>query len=155
MKEFIDYLLDADNNPSEGSIIFDSTDHVRFQNGRDVSGHNYGCHRRVVIENNIQGGEGYTVTIYNMDTIHPMWGNNVQMAPKPMKIINVERNVERTMITLRGFGFDERAILMGVPRQAASFADYGISLMVVNGSISYAQLHMYDRNVCIVYYQQT
>ena len=27
-----------------------------------MSGHNYGCNRRFVIEKNIEGGEGYTVT---------------------------------------------------------------------------------------------
>ena len=25
--------------------------------------------------------EGYTVTMYNLDGVHPLWKNNVQMAP--------------------------------------------------------------------------
>ena len=143
----IDDLLQGNNYPSEGEIVFDSSDHLRFQNGQCVSGHNYGCHRRVVIEKNIDGGEGYTVTIYNLDGVHPIWGNNVQMAPKQMKIV-----AQSTLsIELRGFGYDERAIAMGASKQRASFANYGIIVFLKTGSISRVQLNMYDRNVSLIY----
>ena len=89
----IKHLLNWDNCPPEGKVVFDSSDHIRFQNGQDISGHNYGCNRRLVIEKNIQGEEGYTVTMYNLDGVHPLWKNNVQMAPKRMKIVNVEGNI--------------------------------------------------------------
>lgn len=131
-------LLDGNNFPSEGSISFDSSDHIRFQNGQNVSGHNYGCNRRLVVEKNIHGDEGYTVTMYNLDGVHPLWQNNVQMAPKRMRIINVDSNI----VQLRGYGID----MMG-----ASFADYGVSLLIENDVISRAQLDMYDRNISIVY----
>lgn len=137
-KSFVRYLLEGNNYPSNGQVVFDSSDHIRFQNGQNVSGHNYGCNRRLVIEKNIQGDEGYTVTMYNLDGIHPLWQNNVQMAPKRMRIINVAGDI----VQLRGYGFD----MMG-----ASFADYGISLLIENGVISRAQLDMYDRNISIVY----
>lgn len=135
---FVRYLLEGNNYPSNGQVVFDSSDHIRFQNGQNVSGHNYGCNRRLVIEKNIQGDEGYTVTMYNLDGIHPLWQNNVQMAPKRMRIINVAGDI----VQLRGYGFD----MMG-----ASFADYGVSLLIENGVISRAQLNMYDRNISIVY----
>lgn len=135
---FVRYLLEGNNYPSSGQVVFDSSDHIRFQNGQNVSGHNYGCNRRLVIEKNIQGDEGYTVTMYNLDGIHPLWQNNVQMAPKRMRIINVAGDI----VQLRGYGFD----MMG-----ASFADYGVSLLIENGVISRAQLNMYDRNISIVY----
>ena len=135
---FVRYLLEGNNYPSNGQVVFDSSDHIRFQNGQNVSGHNYGCNRRLVIEKNIQGDEGYTVTMYNLDGIHPLWQNNVQIAPKRMHIINVAGNI----VQLRGYGFD----MMG-----ASFADYGVSLLIENGAISRAQLDMYDRNISIVY----
>ena len=131
-------LLSGNNDPTKGSVTFDSTDHVRFQNGVDVSGHNVGCNRRISIEKNINGGEGYTVTMYNLDGLHPLWQNNVQMAPKQMRIINVQDNV----VQLRGYGFD----MMG-----GSFADYGISLLIENDVIYRVQLDMYDRNISIVY----
>lgn len=131
-------LLDGNNFPSEGSIYFDSSDHIRFQNGQNISGHNFGCNRRIVVEKNIHGEEGYTVTMYNLDGVHPLWQNNVQMAPKRMRIVNVDSNI----VQLRGYGFD----MMG-----ASFADYGISLLIENDVISRAQLDMYDRNISIVY----
>lgn len=131
-------LLDGNNFPSEGSIYFDSSDHIRFQNGQNISGHNLGCNRRIVVEKNIHGEEGYTVTMYNLDGVHPLWQNNVQMAPKRMRIVNVDSNI----IQLRGYGFD----MMG-----ASFADYGVSLLIENDAISRAQLDMYDRNISIIY----
>lgn len=135
---FIHALISGNNLPPQGEIIFDSTDHVRFQNGLDVSGHNVGCNRRITVENNINGGEGYTVTMYNLDGLHPLWQNNVQMAPKQMRIINVQNNV----VQLRGYGLD----MMG-----GSFADYGLSLLIENDVIYRVQLDMYDRNISIVY----
>ena len=78
MDKFLKSILAGCNNPPEGAVVFDSSDHIRFQNGQNVSGHNYGCNRRLVIEKNIQGDEGYTVTMYNLDGIHPLWKNNVR-----------------------------------------------------------------------------
>ena len=80
-EHFIKFLLEGNNYPTAGRVVFDSTDHIRFQNEQNVSGHNFGCNRRIVIENNIHGGEGYTVTLYNLDGVHPLWQNNIQMAP--------------------------------------------------------------------------
>mgnify|MGYP003431780561 CR=1 FL=1 len=145
--DFLSSIIKGDNNPPSGKIVFDSSDHVRFQNGQDVSGHNYNCHRRITIEKNIEGAEGYTVTMYNMDGMHPLWQNNVQMAPKRMKIVNVDRNI----VELRGYGYDENALAMGAPLEAASFENYGIAIMIENDAIVRAQLNMYDRNVSIVY----
>ena len=76
--------------------------------------------------------------MYNLDGLHPLWQNNVQMAPKQMRIVNIDRNI----VALRGFGHDA----MG-----ASFSDYGILLMVEDDQIIRIQLDMYDRNVSIVY----
>ncbi len=148
-KNFIRDILKGNNYPSIGSISFDSSDHIRFQNDNDVSGHNYGCNRRLVIEKNIQGGEGYTVSMYNLDGMHPLWQNNVQMSPKRMKIVAVKGNI----IELRGYGYDENALAMGAPLEAASFENYGVVLMIEDNEIVRAQLNMFDRNVSIVYLQ--
>ena len=121
-----------------GSVAFTSSDHVRFQNNQDISGHNYGANRRLVIEKNIEDGEGYTVTMFNLDGIHPLWQNNIQMSPKRMRITNVSDNI----VQLRGYGYDS----MGT-----SFADYGVVLLIENEEIIRAQLNMYDRNISIVY----
>ena len=137
-KNLVQYLLEGNNWPPSGSISFDSSDHIRFQNGKDVSGHNYGCNRRIIIERNIEGDEGYTVTMYNQDGIHPLWQNNIQMAPKQMKIIKVYDNV----VQLVGFGYD---------RLGASFSDYGIDVLVDGLIITRVQLNMFDRNISIVY----
>lgn len=147
--DIIQALLSSNNRPPMGEAVFDSSDHIRFQNGQNVSGHNYGCNRRLVIEKNIQGGEGYTVTIFNMDGIHPLWQNNVQMAPKRMRIVNVEGNI----VELRGYGYDENALALGAPLEAASFENYGVLFMIENEEIVRAQLNMFDRNISIVYLQ--
>ncbi|MBV4337767.1 hypothetical protein [Bacteroides thetaiotaomicron] len=149
MSSFIKYLLEGNNQPSDGQVVFDSSDHVRFQNGQNVSGHNYGCNRRLVIEKTIQGGKGYTISMYNMDGMHPLWQNNIQMAPKRMKIVNVDGNI----VDLRGYGYDENALAMGAPLETASFENYGVILMIEDGKIVRAQLNMFDRNVSIVYLQ--
>ena len=149
MSSFIKYLLEGNNQPSDGQVVFDSSDHVRFQNGQNVSGHNYGCNRRLVIEKNIQGGKGYTISMYNMDGMHPLWQNTIQMAPKRMKIVNVDGNI----VDLRGYGYDENALAMGAPLETASFENYGVVLMIEDGKIVRAQLNMFDRNVSIVYLQ--
>ncbi|MCD8290147.1 MAG: hypothetical protein LUC91_01435 [Prevotella sp.] len=144
---FIRRILEGNNYPSDGQIVFDSSDHIRFQNGNDVSGHNYGCNRRLIIEKNIQGNEGYTVIMYNLDGIHPIWQNNIQMAPKQMKIVNVNGNI----VELRGYGYDENALAMGAPLEVASFENYGVVLMIEGSEIVRAQLNMFDKNVSIVY----
>ena len=144
---FTQYLIDGNNYPSIGYVSFDSSDHIRFQNGKDVSGHNYGCNRRFVIEKNIEGGEGYTVTMYYLDGLHPLWKDNIQMAPKRMRIVSVNDSI----VELRGYGYDENALAMGAPLSDASFASYGVVLLIENNAIKRMQLNMYDRDISIVY----
>lgn len=138
MDKILNSLLAGSNNPPEGTVVFDSSEHIRFQNGQNVSGHNYGCNRRLVIEKNIEGGEGYTVTMYNLDGVHPLWQNNIQMAPKRMKVISVNDNI----VELRGYGFDQLG---------GNFADYGVILLIEDSEIIRLQLNMFDRNTCLVY----
>lgn len=145
--DFIRNLLEGNNTPPDGFVSFDSSDHIRYQNGTNVSGHNYNCHRRFTIEKNISGLEGYTVTLYNLDSIHPIWRNNIQMSPKRMRITSVDSNV----VEMRGYGYDEDAVAMGVPLDDASFENYGVVLLIEDFEIKKIQLNLYDRNVCIVY----
>lgn len=119
-------------------FVFKSPDHLRYENGKHVSGPHGGANRAVKVEPNISGGEGYTVTLYNLDGNHPVWQNNVQMAPKQMKIIQQSND----KVVLRGYGHD----VMG-----GSFADYGLSIHYKNGEIEKCILHMHDRNVDIEY----
>lgn len=146
-KDFINSIIEGDNYPPNGCVSFDTSDHIRFQNGTDVSGHNYGCNRRFVIEKNIEGGEGYTVTMYNLDGPHPLWQDNIQMAPKRMHIVSANDNI----VELRGYGYDENALALGASLADASFDSYGIVLLIENAVIRRIQLNMYDRNISIVY----
>lgn len=125
-------------------IQFLSDDHTRYQNGKAVTvqGQNKGANRGIQIEPNINGGEGYTVTIFNMDGNHPLWGNNIQMAPKQMKLVSVNNQ----KIVLCGFGYDS----MG-----ESFADYGLSIFHNNTEPTKLKLHMHNRNVDIEYFKSS
>lgn len=138
MEKFVKNLIEGNNLPPEGSVTFTSSDHMRFQNGQSISGHNYGSNRRFVIEKYIEGGEGYTVTMYNLDGNHPVWQNNIQMAPKRMRVISVDGNI----VELRGYGFDQLG---------GDFSDYGLVLLIEDSEITRLQLNMFDRNICIVY----
>jgi len=127
-----DSLIDLDN------FIFESSDHLRYENKIHVSGPHGGAKRIIKVEKNISGLSGYTVTLFNGDGDHPIWQNNVQMAPKAMKIIEATNE----KIVLRGFGHD----IMG-----SSFSDYGMTIVLTNNIVEKCFLHMHDRNVDIEY----
>lgn len=133
-------FLKSNNNPKLkiNKILFLSPDHVRYEKGIHVAGPHGGASRGIKIEPNVHKEEGYTVTIYIMDGVHPVWGNNVQMAPKQMNITHQSND----KVVLRGFGHDA----MG-----ASFEDYGITINYKNGIIYNIILHMHDRNIDIKY----
>ena len=117
------------------NFIFKSSDHLRYENGKVVSGPHGGAPRAVKVEPNISGNEGQTVTMFNTDGQYV-----VQMAPKPMKII--QQSADK--IVLRGYGQD----MMG-----SSFADYGLTINFINGQRTKCILHMHDRNIDIEYLQ--
>lgn len=134
------------NNPTEGQLHFNSTRHTRFQ-GQDQLPESI-CNRQIQIEKNVRGQRGYTVTIFNKDGNHPVWGSNVQMAPKPMEIVAYSpRRVE-----LRGYGYDQQALALGVPEHDASFASYGLEILLSSdGRVEQCNLLLHDRNVRMEY----
>lgn len=135
-------ILGGNNTPPFGCYVFDSDDHIRYENGIDVSGHNYNCHRQIEIKRDLNGsGEGYIVTIYNLDGVDPFWGTNVQMAPKPMKIVGQKGNV----VSLQGFGYD----MMG-----GDFADYAIDLYFTGTEVVKIVLKLLDRDVELEYFKK-
>lgn len=128
----------ANRKLSALKLRYHSTDHLRYENGIHVSGPHGGAGRGVEIVPNFKTGEGYLVTIYNQDGLHPLWENNIQMAPKQMKVI---KKTEKE-IQLRGFGYDP----LGNP-----FDDYALSIQLSGNDIEYIKLHMLDRGVEIKY----
>ena len=69
------------------NFVFKSSDHLRYENGRHVSGPHGGAGRAVKVEPNVNGcegydiesGDGYIVTVFNLDGNHPLWQNNGQV----------------------------------------------------------------------------
>lgn len=115
---------------------FLSDDHTRIENGSPSTTNNKGAWRGIRVKSN--DNNVFYVTMYNMNENHPVWGDNIQMAEKQMKMLEETDN----KIILRGFGVDA----MG-----SSFADYGLTLHKTNGNVSKVSLHMHDRNIEIVY----
>lgn len=120
---------------------FISDNHIRYNNGVKSDANNKGAYRGILIEeydDDVFGdNKTFLVSIHNLREDNPIFGN-IQMAPKPMKIIKSNDN----FIELRGYGYDE----MGYP-----FSDYGIILHLSDDQIEKVTLIMWDRNVRIEY----
>lgn len=146
MNTLLEELKAGNNNPCGDPFIFNSNKHTRKQAG--VSLPTSECNRQIKIEKNINGRIGYSVTIFNTDGVHPLWGNNIQMATKPMKIISVSAS----HVELRGYGYDEKALNMGVSPQDASFENYGLVIHFSSDSrIVKCTLLLLEREVSIDY----
>jgi len=146
MFNFLKKTIDLSN------IYFVSNSHQRYENGNSVQGLQKGCKRAVKIEANkngcesynIKGKGGFIVTVFNLDGNHPVWGGNVQVSPKPMKIINQTSD----KIVLRGYLVEA---MSPVGWMEVDMADYGLSVHVKNGEVEKCVLHMHDRNINIEY----
>ncbi|WP_192820955.1 hypothetical protein [Rufibacter sp. LB8] len=119
------------------NIFFVSNSHQRLENGRIVSD-NPNSGRAIRIENNINGGQGHTVSIYSLDGIHPVWKNYLQMSPKQMKVVSEINN----KVLLAGYGSDTNG---------ESFANYELAIKHDIGDIESIELKIKDRNIAIVY----
>ncbi len=133
-------------------FVFKSPDHLRYENGNHILGPHGGAGRAVKVEPNINGcqgynvknGDGYIITVFNLDGDHPVWQNNIQMTPKPMRIVSQTVN----KIVLRGFTVQAMS-----PSGWVDFngEDYGLTIRMKNGEVENCILHMHDRNVDIEY----
>lgn len=119
-------------------FVFESSDHIRYEYGRMVSGPHGGANRAVKIEPVNNSPELYSVTIYNRDGAHPLWKNNIQMAPKQMKI--VKQSSDR--IILLGTGYDDTG---------TAYSDYGLTINFQDEEISNCVLHLHNRGVDLKY----
>ncbi len=146
-KDIIHALFDGENTPPSGQIVFHSNTHQRYEDGEPVRGEQLGCHRDVVIEKNISGGMGYSVTVRNPDAMPGSWGAT-PMGTKPMKIISTSRGE----VELRGYGYDKTAVAMGIPMSDATFENYGMTVFHDGQSITHCTIHMIERDVDIDYY---
>lgn len=134
------------------NFVFESSDHIRYQNGIHVAGPHGGARRAVKVEPNrngcegynIQGGDGYIVTIYNLDGPHPLWQNNVQMSPKPMRIVS--RVQDR--IILRGYTVQAISPFGWIDFEGQN---YGLTIILKDDEVEKCVLHMHDRKVDIEY----
>ena len=136
----------------ELNFFFKSSDHLRYENGVHVAGPHGGANRAVKVEPNINGcsgyniqeGDGCIVTIYNLDGQHPVWHNNIQMSPKPMRIVSQSTD----MIVLKGYPVQA---MSPFGRVDFNGQDYGLTIYIQNGEVTKCVLHMYDRKIDIEY----
>jgi hypothetical protein len=117
-------------------MIFNSTSHLRFENGVPIKGIQK-CNRAIKIENSANGcngydgvdDDGYIVSILNQDQAHPVWGDNYQMSPKPMRLIRKDCST----VSLRGY-----SVLAQTPFGWTNIdlSDYGITLYAENDAMA-------------------
>lgn len=146
-RDILHSLIGGSNNPPAGKTIFHSNTHQRYEHGTPTRGEQLGCHRDVVIEKNISGGIGYSVSVENPDAMPGSWGAT-PMATKPMKVLSAENG----RIELRGYGYDKTAVALGIPMNDATFENYGMTVFHNGHAITHCIIHMIERNVDIDYY---
>lgn len=117
------------------NFIYNSIDHIRNENGKTIAGPFGGANRAIAVEPTTDS-EIFNVTIYNLDGNHPLWKNNIQMETKPMNIIEINNSY----IKLRGVG--------------NSFSDFGLTINIIQKSINYIILHIFDREIEIIYFKE-
>jgi hypothetical protein len=127
------------------NVCFKSTDHKRFNSGVPTGVDNSGCNRAIEIKPDTRYENSYFVTLYNLDGDHLMWGNNIQIAPKRMKVVMSSEDT----IVLRGYGSDP--MLADRPPQVQDA--FGITLHLKDGGIVYISYHYHDRDVRIDYFK--
>jgi hypothetical protein len=134
------------------NFIYKSYDHIRYENGEYVKGPHGGARRIITVEENLNGcegynikkGDGYIVTLYNVDGENPGWRNNIQMKPKPMRIVSQTPN----KIMLRGY---QTEVLAPTGWIDFNGADYGLTILMEDGQINECILHVYHQKVDIKY----
>lgn len=119
-------------------ILFKSDQNTRFNEGVWIGEFFKNSNRAIGIKSHPEFQNNYLVSIYNLDGEHPIWRDNLQMAPKRMKVIDSNAGT----ITLRGFGLDD----MGSP-----FSDYGLEIYLKENQIDSISLFLHDRDVKIDY----
>ena len=122
-------------------IYFISSNHKRYNNGKWNGSDNRGNMRAIEVKPDSEKDDSYFVTLYNLSGVHPEWGDNIQIAPKRMKVVSSEVN----KITLKGYGDDP--MLANRPPQIQS--NYGIVIHLKNKNIDHISYYYHDRNVRI------
>ena len=141
----IDILSTVENKVEfdVSDIYFKSSDHIKYKNGKQVAIPSGDTNIAIKIETHIDGIEGYSVTSYNLDDVPPIWGNNIDMCSKQMKIIDAQSN----KTVLRGFGEDPSA--MGHPEGV--YSNFGATILHPSNEIEKIILHFYNHNIDIEY----
>ncbi len=94
--------------------------------------------RAVKIEPHIEEKEGYSVTIFQLNTILPFWGNKVELPPKQMK----PRDLEYNKTFLEGYSD-------GSSTKEDDPTNYGLSIFHKKSKIEKIILHNYYKKLDI------
>ncbi len=136
------------------NIEFVSSSHQRYEYGETAGQLHVDARRSIVITKNINGcegydlepGDGYIFKIINLDSVHPIWGNNVQVTPKPVRIISQDE--DRTV--MRGYQCYAQGPFGRVPFNGS---DVGLIIDHKYGEITKCTFHRYDKDLRVEYYK--
>jgi hypothetical protein len=115
---------------------FSSNQHVRRENGVQTGVTDNTTYRGVQIEH--IDGKNYRVSISMIDGVHPVWGDNLTMAPKVMRVMSQKKG-QTVLGGIRGTSMLD------------DYSDYSITVIHPNNQISSITLHMLDRLIDITY----
>ncbi|MCK6641781.1 MAG: hypothetical protein L6Q81_17015 [Bacteroidia bacterium] len=96
-EKLVEFYPATDGIVRELDFLFKSSEFIQYENGKRVS--QGGARNAIKVEPNPQGND-FVATIYNLDGKNHDWYKEIQMTPKPMRI--VDQNKEK--IQLRGVG---------------------------------------------------
>lgn len=118
---------------------FFSNYHMRYVNGVVdplESSDRWIC---VKVERNESADEYYTVTIYNLESNNPVWGNHTQLAQTKMKLI--ERTSSKIQL------IENESSFFG-----HTFSNYGLTILLEKNLVSKVVFHRYKNNIEVVYF---
>ncbi|WP_300436221.1 hypothetical protein [Christiangramia sp.] len=118
-------------------IYFKSKKYIIHDKELDTSMCKLGEPKAIKIEPQIDGKNGFTVTIFKVTGFTPFWGNKVELALRHMDI--VELSLEKSFLRACNHS-------LGKDSRPSKKSDYGLSIYHPNNQIERIILHKYHKN---------
>ncbi|NNC71104.1 MAG: hypothetical protein HKN90_09815 [Flavobacteriaceae bacterium] len=147
---FIEAGMDVDESVRDSildlsDLYFESSGAKEYKEGKLKSAKLESARCAIKVKRDMTKNDGYSVTSFFLEDETALWGDNVHIPSKQMKV--VESNPDRTI--LKGFGEDPAS--MGNPE--GKFSNFGLSIFHPNNKIEKMILHRFDNEIDIEYFR--